>query len=138
MVRTELVETSGSCNEVTRAMLSTWFLWIRSLREADLASSRGSLLLVDWLVERDARPVVVVEVVMIVVEEGDTEVGVEDETGVFELESIGVDMEDPKGLCNEWRFVEPGCIKHDEMVEVTLVDDGILPVDNKESLDADV
>lgn len=56
---------------------------MRSLRDTDRASSRGSLLLVGWLVEREVRPAVVVVVVVVVMtvvveEEEEKERGRED------------------------------------------------------------
>ena len=74
---------------------------MRSLRDADLASSRGSLLLVVWLVEREARPagvlVVVIEVMGTVWEEEEEEVDWNNEEERV-LEETGFESEGPSGL----------------------------------------
>lgn len=72
---------------------------MRSLRDADLASSRGSLLLVVWLVEREARPagVLVVVIEVTVWEEEEEEVGWSNEEGRV-LEETGLESESPSGL----------------------------------------
>lgn len=70
---------------------------MRSLRDTDRASSRGSLLLVVWLVEREVRPaVVVVVVVMTVVEEEESREDPPEER-IGEI-MVGDDKVGPKGL----------------------------------------
>lgn len=70
---------------------------MRSLRDADLASSRGSLLLVVWLVEREARPAQVVVVMVVTVEEEGMD-GNNEEGGKLGTELMGFEREGPKGL----------------------------------------
>lgn len=71
---------------------------MRSLRDADLASSRGSLLLVVRLVEREARPAGVLVVVVVTVwGEEEEEMGESNEEG-RELEDTGLESEGPSGL----------------------------------------
>lgn len=74
---------------------------MRSLRDADLASSRGSLLLVVWLVEREARPAGVLVVVVVTVwdeeEEEEEDMGGSNEEGRA-LEDTGLESEGPSGL----------------------------------------
>ena len=73
---------------------------MRSLRDADLASSRGSLLLVVWLVEREARPAGVLVVVVVTVweeEEEEEEMGGNNEGGMV-VEETGFESEGPSGL----------------------------------------
>lgn len=70
---------------------------MRSLRDADLASSRGSLLLVVWLVEREARPAGVVVVMVVTVEEEGMD-GSNEEGRKLETELMGLEREGPKGL----------------------------------------
>lgn len=70
---------------------------MRSLRDADLASSRGSLLLVVWLVEREARPAEVVVVMVVTVEEEGMD-GSNEEGGMLGTELMGLEREGPKGL----------------------------------------
>lgn len=75
---------------------------MRSLRDADLASSRGSLLLVVWLVEREARPAGVLVVVVVTVWDEEEEEEEEDMGGSNEegraLEDTGLESEGPSGL----------------------------------------